>query len=697
MESDPLEEFLTGINPKFGEYAEKLREQGMSSVDELDMLGDDDYKTLGIPMFHWKKIMKKVKKANAPPEPEVKEEPEPAEEPGAAGEGTTSPFADDSLGGGYSKAGASKVAKSFDDASVKARLIHFYKLYNPEKVGDEAAVDALLKQYAGNTSQLFADLERKYILGSREKTYKRKKLAPKITKTDVVTDGLARMYAERIRNLEETYEFPKFHTPLLNNVDFHAKPIVLLVGQYSVGKTSFIKFLIERDFPGMRIGPEPTTDCFACIMHGMEERVIPGNAAVMDANKPFRTLTRFGMGFMNKFNVSEVPAPLLETITFVDSPGILSGEKQRIGRNYDFPKVVEWFAYKSDRILLLFDAHKLDISDELRLALDCLKGHDDKVRVVLNKADMVTNQQLLRVYGALMWSLGKVFKTPEVLRVYVGSYWDRDYQNLHNAELFDAEANDLLSDLRGLPRHSAMRKINEFVKRTRRLKVHLLILDHLKKQFGWFSKGKTQQKLLANLAEQFRQIAKEHNLNLRSDFPNPTRFREVIGQFDLSKFPKMKPKFIESLTDILEKDIPKLMESLPSMTVSSGDDEEGDAANPFALMESGTDAALSGAKGWVVNSTDKARFDVDFHKLSLVGGKASGQQVMVVMQKSGLSRDTLKKIWDLSDIDRDGKMDHEEFALCNYLIQMVQNGNAIPPTLPIRLVPPGKRKLLEFN
>ena len=49
--------------------------------------------------------------------------------------------------------------------------------------------------------------------------------------------------------------------------DFDSKPMILLLGQYSVGKTSFIRYIIGRDFPGARIGPEPTTDRFNAVRY----------------------------------------------------------------------------------------------------------------------------------------------------------------------------------------------------------------------------------------------------------------------------------------------------------------------------------------------------------------------------------------------------------------------------------------------
>jgi hypothetical protein len=44
--------------------------------------------------------------------------------------------------------------------------------------------------------------------------------------------------------------------------------------------------------------------------------------------------------------------------------------------------VIKWFAERADMIIIMFDAHKLDISDELKTVLDVLKPHQDKIRLV---------------------------------------------------------------------------------------------------------------------------------------------------------------------------------------------------------------------------------------------------------------------------------------------------------------------------
>ncbi|KAL3632710.1 EH domain-containing protein 1 [Castilleja foliolosa] len=380
-----------------------------------------------------------------------------------------------------------------------------------------------------------------------------------------IIDGLKKLYVQKLKPLEVTYRFNDFVSPVLGNSDFDAKPMVMLLGQYSTGKTTFIKHLLRSSYPGAHIGPEPTTDRFVVVMNGPDERSIPGNTIAVQADMPYSGLTTFGSAFLSKFECSQMPHPLLEHITFVDTPGVLSGEKQRTQRSYDFTGVTSWFAAKCDLILLLFDPHKLDISDEFKRVIGSLRGHDDKIRVVLNKADQVDTQQLMRVYGALMWSLGKVLNTPEVNRVYIGSFNDKPINEAAagplGKDLFEKEQDDLLSDLKDIPKKACDRRINEFVKRARAAKIHAFIISHLKKEMpAMMGKAKTQQRLIDNLADEFAKVQREQHLPA-GDFPNVEQFREVLSGYSIDKFEKLKPKMIQNVDDMLGYDIPDLLKN----------------------------------------------------------------------------------------------------------------------------------------
>lgn len=259
----------------------------------------------------------------------------------------------------------------------------------------------------------------------------------------------------------------------------------------------------------------------------------------------------------------------------------MSGEKQRVDRGYDFTGVLEWFAERVDRIILLFDAHKLDISDEFRRSIEALRGHDDKIRIVLNKADMVDHQQLMRVYGALMWSLGKVLQTPEVARVYIGSFWDQPLRffyfsrsfyrrltiNFHrfpdNRRLFDDEEQDLFRDLQSLPRNAALRKLNDLIKRARLAKVHAYIISELRKDMpSVFGKEGKKKDLIKNIGTIYDRLQREHQIS-PGDFPDIKKMQEVLQNQDFSKFHSLKPHLIETVDRMLATDIARLMGMIP--------------------------------------------------------------------------------------------------------------------------------------
>ena len=343
--------------------------------------------------------------------------------------------------------------------------------------------------------------------------------------------------------------------------------MVMLVGEYSVGKTSFIKYLIDDDFPGQRIGPEPTTDRFTVLLNGPEERRIQGHSLSVYPDLPFSGLKQFGGNFLDRgLEGSILPNTVLKNITLVDTPGILSGEKQRVNRGYDFPGVVGWFAERSDLILLMFDAHKLDISDELKETIDVLKGHEAKIRCILNKSDQVSSQELMRVYGALSWNLRPAMNTPEVTRIYVGSFRDAPLADMgkNNAELFRHEEKDLMKDLATLPRQATVQKINELVKRLRRVKTLAYIIDYLKSEMPVYVGSERKQKeLIENLPDVFEIVKRRYKL-VDGDLPDIGTFSKKLGQTNFVNFHTLLARQMEALDHAEEVDIPKLMELLPS-------------------------------------------------------------------------------------------------------------------------------------
>ena len=490
-----------------------------------------------------------------------------------------------------------------------------------------------------------------------------------------VIEGLKKIYKTKLKPLEELYRFGDFHEPLLRDSDFEAKPSVLFLGQYSTGKTSFIRYLLDGNYPGANIGPEPTTDRFVAIMGGKDEMIIPGNALVVQNDMPFFALSRFGNDFLNKFQASVAKSSVLEDLVLIDTPGVLSGEKQRIGRSYDFPGVIEWFAQRADMIVLVFDAHKLDISDEFKTAIEALKGQEDKIRVVLNKSDGVTSQQLLRVYGALMWSLGKVIATPEVMRVYVGSFWEKPYQNLEFAKLFDAERDDLLKDLRALPRQATVRKVNELVKRVRLAKVHAYLLSHLRNEMPViFGKQAKQEELISKLNEVYNIVMRRYNISV-GDFPNLRKFREKLKLYDFTKFPKLNLALIEQADKALSDEIPKLIKMFPLEQQCAVDPNN---SNPFE-----TTSPQERKMNALGITEEHARDYVDvFNTLNLVDGHASGTEVRPVMMQSGLPKEVLGRIWSMCDRARHGYLNEEEFVLAMGMITLVKSGKPLPDKLP---------------
>lgn len=210
------------------------------------------------------------------------------------------------------------------------------------------------------------------------------------------------------------------------------KPVVLILGNYSSGKSTLINEFLGTDI--QLTGQAPTDDCFTVITSWEDEkdaadhvpqkgesRERDGRVLLYDKEYPFEILRKHGESFASHFRLKNVQGvPSLKNLAIIDTPGMLDSVTEK-DRGYDYQEVIGDLAQIADLVLILFDPHKAGTVREsyasLRETLPA-KSFEDRLVFVLNRVDECGSlEDLLRVYGTLCWNLSQMTGRKDIPRI----------------------------------------------------------------------------------------------------------------------------------------------------------------------------------------------------------------------------------------------------------------------------------------
>ena len=203
------------------------------------------------------------------------------------------------------------------------------------------------------------------------------------------------------------------------------RPMVLIIGNYSAGKSTFINELVGEDI--QRTGQAPTDDCFTVITYQddadknfIEER--DGRVLLGDESLPFKRLKSQGERFLSHFRLKKVRSDILKNLALIDTPGMLDSISER-DRGYNYQEVIGELASLADLIILLFDSHK---AGTVRESYESLRNTlpkstmEDRVLFVLNRVDECQSiDDLMRVHGALCWNLSQMTGRKDIPQIHL--------------------------------------------------------------------------------------------------------------------------------------------------------------------------------------------------------------------------------------------------------------------------------------
>lgn len=201
------------------------------------------------------------------------------------------------------------------------------------------------------------------------------------------------------------------------------KPMVLLIGNYSSGKSTLVNELAGVDI--QRTGQAPTDDAFTIITSDSEEakaQEIPGSTLVNDETLPFTQLKEHGEQFISHFRMKKVVNPNLTNMAIIDSPGMLDSVTEK-DRGYDYMAVISQLAKLADLVVLMFDPLKAGTIKETYTAIrDTLpeSAGEDRIVFAMSRIDECDSMpDLVRSYGTLCWNLSQMTGRKDIPHIHL--------------------------------------------------------------------------------------------------------------------------------------------------------------------------------------------------------------------------------------------------------------------------------------
>ena len=279
------------------------------------------------------------------------------------------------------------------------------------------------------------------------------------------TDLLA-MVEDQLTPVAMKYGYSE--APLEANIKW--KPLVLVLGNYSSGKSTLINDFLEAAIQDT--GQAPTDDSFTVLTYDgtasaeepvrvNEER--DGKFLLNDPEYPFDSLKKHGQRFSAHFRLKKINSPFLKNIAIIDTPGMLDSITER-DRGYNYQDVIGDFAQIADLILVLLDPHKAGTVREAHTSLrETLptRTFEDRVLFVLNRIDECASlMDLLQVYGTLCWNLSQITGRKDIPTIHLTYSSTALNQKPDNFEydtsflkLLENQRNELKRAILQAPRH----------------------------------------------------------------------------------------------------------------------------------------------------------------------------------------------------------------------------------------------------